>query len=94
MAKMTYFANMAEFVLELSKSVMLLKICEGKLFILFLLKYPYLITYKQMSFNQPMFLSHYITQGEDMFLCLCEYSDFNHTSSMIFFIIVHMLKRV
>ena len=45
-----------------------------------------------MSFNQSMLFSHYITQGEYMFLC--EYSEFNDTSiSMIFFIIVHMLKH-
>ena len=34
------------------------------------------------------------SEGEYMFLWLCEYTEFNHTSTiMIFFIIVHMLKH-
>ena len=57
----------------------------------------YLLLYNlyDCTFNQSMFFWHYITQGEYMFLCLCEYSEFNHTStSMIFFTTIHMLKQI
>ena len=83
---------MAEIVLKLPKSVMLLKECLGNL-----LSFSYHIILSLISrraLTNQFFLTLYY-QSENMYLYLCEYSEINHTStSMIFFIKVHMLKHI